>query len=364
MKIELKEVTVRELADGYRDNQEGGVVAYSGRLDVRPPYQREFVYKDKQRNAVIDTVMKGFPLNVMYWAVRDDGTFEVIDGQQRTISICQYVDGDFSIGDEHGEPRYFRNLMEAKDRFLDYRLTVYLCSGTQEEKLEWFRTINIAGEELTEQELRNACYSGPWVSDAKRFFSRRNCPAQGLASDYLTGSAIRQDYLETAIDWISDGKINHYMAVHQHEPNADVLVAHFKRVVEWVGRMFPFKRKEMKGQAWGALYRQFGDLVRDPLELEAKIKRLMLDDEVTNKRGIYSYLFTGDERTLNLRTFTESQKRAAYERQAGVCAMCGKKFDFNEMEADHIDPWHAGGKTTPENCQMLCRSCNRRKSGK
>ena len=198
MQIQLHRITVRELTEGYQDNNENGVRAYGGRLDVRPPYQREFVYKEKQRDAVIDTLTQGFPLNVMYWAVRDDDTYEIIDGQQRTISICQYVNGDFAY-----MFRYFHNLTDdEQDKILKYELQVYICSGTDSEKVKWFKTINIAGEELTDQELRNAVYAGSWVSDAKRYFSKNGCPAARIGSDYLTGSAIRQDYLETAISWM------------------------------------------------------------------------------------------------------------------------------------------------------------------
>ena len=193
MHIELHEITIRELANGYQDNAEGGVVAFGGKLDVRPPYQREFVYKDKQRDAVITTVNQGFPLNVMYWADKGDGTYEVIDGQQRTISICQYVNGDFSYN-----LSYFHSLpSDQREKFLDYKLMVYICTGTDSEKLGWFKTINIAGEKLTDQELRNAVYCGSWVNSAKVCFSKSGCVAYKLASDYLNGSCIRQDYLET-----------------------------------------------------------------------------------------------------------------------------------------------------------------------
>ena len=195
MEIELKEVKVRDLTDGYEDNAELGVKAYGGELDVRPPYQREFVFKDTQRDAVIDTLTRKYPLNVMYWAVRDDGTYEVIDGQQRTISICRYLDSDFAF-----KSRYFHNLQkDEKEAILEYKLMVYLCSGTDSEKLEWFKTINIAGEELTNQELRNAVYHGSWVSDAKRYFSKSGCPAYAIGSPYLNGTPIRQDYLETGL---------------------------------------------------------------------------------------------------------------------------------------------------------------------
>ena len=227
MKIELKEITVRDLTNGYEDNEENGVLGFGGQLDIRPPYQREFIYKDKQRDAVINTIIKDFPLNVMYWAVREDGNYEVIDGQQRTISICQYVEGDFAFN-----KRYFHNLQkDEQEQILNYKLMVYLCSGADSEKLEWFRTINIAGEKLTDQELRNAVYSGSWVSDAKRYFSKTGCAAYGIASDYVNGSPIRQDYLETAIKWISDDNIEQYMAEHQHDPNASALWIYFQSVI-------------------------------------------------------------------------------------------------------------------------------------
>jgi len=360
MKISLKEVTVRELADGYKDNQEDGVVGYGGRLDIRPPFQREFIYKDKQRDAVIDTITKDFPLNVMYWAVREDGNFEIIDGQQRTISICQYVTGDFSF-----KGRYFHNLKDDEQRqILDYKLMVYLCSGTDSEKLEWFKTINIAGEQLTDQELRNAVYAGPWVTDAKRYFSKTGCPAYGLGGDYMTGTPIRQDYLETVIRWISKGNIEEYMAQHQHDTNANELWLYFQAVIAWVKATFPTYRKEMKGVAWGELYNEFHEKKWDPQQLEKEVSRLMEDDDVTNKKGIYSYVLDGKEKHLNIRAFSNSQKRQAYEKQKGICPKCQQHFEIDEMEADHITPWHEGGKTREDNCQMLCRECNRRKSGR
>lgn len=360
MNIELKEITVRELTNGYEDNEEGGVIGYGGKLDIRPPYQREFIYKDRQRDAVIDTITKDFPLNVMYWAVREDGNFEVIDGQQRTISISQFVEGDFAFNN-----RYFHNLQtDEREQILDYKLMVYLCSGTDSEKLEWFRTINIAGEKLTDQELRNAVYSGSWVSDAKRYFSKNGCVANGLGGDYLNGSAIRQDYLETTIKWISNDAIEKYMAKNQHEPNANELWLYFQTVINWVKIVFPNYRREMKGIDWGFLYNEFKDQKFDSKKLEIKISELMQDEDVGSKKGIYTYVLTGKEKHLNIRAFSPNQKREAYERQKGVCIVCKEPFAINEMEADHITPWHEGGKTSAENCQMLCKEDNRRKSGK
>lgn len=364
MKIDLREITIRELAEGYQDNMEQGVVGFGGKLDIRPPYQREFIYKDKQRDAVIETVRKEFPLNVMYWAVRDDDNFEVIDGQQRTISICQYVEGDFSVPID-GHALMFHNLKDDQQaQILDYKLMVYLCSGTDSEKLEWFRTINIAGEKLTDQELRNAVYAGSWTADAKRYFSKTGCAAYGLGSDYLKGSPIRQEYLETAIAWHSKGDIEGYMSKHQHDADASELWHYYQGVIGWIKATFPKRRKEMRGVAWGPLYNVYRGETLNPDKLEKRVAALMVDDDVQKKSGIYPYVLDGDERHLNVRAFSENMKREAYERQKGVCVKCGKKFELEEMEGDHIKPWHEGGKTNEANCQMLCKDDNRRKSGR
>lgn len=363
MDIELHKITVRELTKAYADNAENGVTAFGGKLDIRPPYQREFVYGEKQRNAVIETLTQGFPLNVMYWATRDDGTFEIIDGQQRTISICQYVNGDFAY-----MFRYFHNLQpDEQEQILNYELQIYICSGTESDKLKWFKTINIAGEELTEQELRNAVYSGSWVSDAKRYFSKNGCPAAKIGSDYMTGSANRQEYLETAISWISDGNVEVYMSNHQHDPNAAPLWQFFQAVITWIDSTFqPTKerKKIMKGIDWGTLYKAYNSKTLNTEEINEEVKKLILDDDVTKKTGIYPYILTRKEKYLSIRTFTDSQKLAAYERQRGICTNCKNHFELTQMEADHITPWHEGGKTIAENCQMLCKECNRRKSGK
>ncbi len=360
MKIKLREITVRELANGYQDNAEDGVVGFGGKLDIRPPYQREFIYKDKQRDAVINTVTNEFPLNVMYWAVREDDKFEVIDGQQRTISISQFVEGDFAY-----KNRYFHNLQnDEQEQIYNYKLMIYLCSGTDSEKLEWFKTINIAGEKLTDQELRNAVYSGSWVSDAKRYFSKNGCAAYGLGGGYLNGTPNRQDFLETTIKWISNDDIEHYMAEHQHEPNANDLWLYFQSVINWVKAIFPKYRKEMKGIQWGFLYNEFKDEKYDHKKLEEKITKLMQDEDVDNKKGIYEYILTRKEKYLSIRAFSDNQKREAYERQKGICPVCNKLYKLEEMEGDHITPWHEGGKTSTGNCQMLCKEDNRRKSGK
>jgi len=360
MNIDLKEITVRDLTNGYEDNQEDGVIGFGGKLDIRPPYQREFIYKDKQRNAVIDTITKNFPLNVMYWAVRKDGNFEIIDGQQRTVSICQYVNNDFSING-----MAFHNLQKDKqEQILDYELMVYFCEGPDSERLEWFKTINIAGEELTDQELRNAVYSGTWVTDAKKYFSKTNCVAYQIGSDYLNGSPIRQDYLETAIKWFSVGRIEDYMSEHQHDQNANDLWIYFQSVMTWVSTTFKKKRKFMKGVDWGTLYNNYKDEKLNTEEIEEETAKLILDDDVTKKSGIYPYILTRDEKYLSIRAFSDAIKQKVYERQKGICPKCRKYWEIEEMEADHITPWHEGGKTIEENCQMLCKDDNRRKSGK
>jgi hypothetical protein len=359
MKIKLKEISIRELTQGYEDNGQDGVFGYNGKLDIRPPYQREFIYKPEQRDKVIDTINKNFPLNVMYWAVKEDGKYEVIDGQQRTISICQFFNGDFAFNF-----RYFHNLnQQEKDIFLKYKLMVYLCSGTETEKLKWFETINISGEPLTKQELRNAVFTGSWINDAKKHFSKNGCPAYLIGNDYLNGTPLRQDYLETAIDWISNGNIIVYMGNHQHDPNASALWIYFQSVITWVSSTFTEKRKFMKGVNWGELYNKYKDVVYDTKKLEKETQKLILDDDVTKKSGIYPYLLTKDEKHLSIRSFSEGIKHKVYIVQKGKCKKCGKKFDISEMEADHIDPWHSGGKTTEGNCQLLCKSDNRRKSG-
>lgn len=378
MKIELQKITVRELTNGYEDNEEQGVRGYGGKLDIRPPYQREFIYDEKKRAAVITTIKKGFPLNVMYWATRDEDAevpFEVLDGQQRTISICQYVNGDFAY-----DFQYFHNLTESEqNEILDYELMVYVCSGNDREKLDWFETINIAGERLTAQELRNAVYAGPFVSDAKRYFSKSNCAAYNMGKYLLNGSPIRQDYLETALKWIANSQskpgqkmtIEGYMAKHQHDPNAVQLWQYFSAVITWITATYDLKKRKqiMKGVDWGKLYDRFKDELIDKAKIDQEIGKLIIDSEVQNKKGICSYVLTRDEHDLGLRAFPDDIKLEVYEAQHHHCANpdCPNKdveFDFSEMEGDHITPWHDGGKTVIENCQMLCRDCNRRKGAK
>lgn len=366
MKIELQQVKIRDIVNGYINNDEDGVVGYDGKLNIRPKYQREFIYNDQQQQEVIRTVLKNFPLNVMYWCINKDGTYELLDGQQRTLSICEYISGNFSV-----DGKYFYTLQDNQQNdILDYPLMIYICEGDNSEKLDWFEVINVQGEKLTPQELRNAIYTGEWLSDCKKYFSKSNCIAYKIGERYMTGTPIRQEYLETVIDWIRqrDGvkSIEDYMAIHQLDHTAKEIKEYYQSIINWIETIFIKYRKEMKGLKWGLLYNKFHKIDFDPKKLEEQISELMKDEyeEITSKKGIYEYVLSGDDRFLNIRAFRDSEKRTVYERQKGICPKCGKHFDIKDMEADHITPYSKGGHTTIDNCQMLCRDCNRRKSAK
>jgi len=363
MKIELHKIPIKDVVKDYKDIAEEGVTAYGGKLDIRPKYQREFVYKDKQRNEVILTVRKNFPLNIMYWVKKIDGNFEVLDGQQRTISIAQYVAGDFSINE-----KYFHSLTkDEQNQILNYELMVYFCEGKEREKLDWFRIVNISGEKLTEQEIRNSVFTGPWLSDAKLKFSKTNCVAYLLSSDggqLINGSPIRQEFFGIVLSWINNEKIKEYMSKHQYDKNANELWEYFQKVIGWVRKTFPNYRREMKGVNWGELYNKFKSKKLNSDKLEKEITELMQDEDVSNPKGIYPYVLTRDEKYLNIRTFTDKQKRKAYEKQKGICPKCNNYFKIAGMEADHIKLWSKGGKTIDENCQMLCKNDHREKSSK
>ena len=373
MTIKQIEVTVREITQGYVNNEELGVRGYNGLLDIRPPYQREFIYNDKEQQAVINTVLHGYPLNVMYWVKRSEDAecpYEVMDGQQRTLSLCDYVANIFSF-----DLKFFCNQpADIQKQILDYPLTVYVCEGEHSEKLEWFKTINIAGKPLNEQEILNAIYAGPFVSDAKRHFSKTNCGAYKLGKDLVNGVPIRQDYLKVALEWMADhekreGKAQSrvgYMAQHQHDPNANNLWTYFQNVLNWAITNFEMKRfkKIMKGLDWALYYDEFHDKTLDTVALAQQISTLMRDSEIQKPTGIIPYVLTGEERHLDLRAFPEDIKLAVWEKQNHICPLCGKEFDLEFMEGDHIVPWSKGGRTVIENCQMLCRDCNRHKSAK
>lgn len=374
MTIRQIEVTVGDIVKGYVNNDEQGVRGYDGRLDIRPPYQREFIYNEQEQEAVIRTVLNEYPLNVMYWVKRSEDTdcpFEVMDGQQRTLSLCEYVDGKFSYEFKN----FFNQPKDIQDKILNYPLTVYVCEGEPSEKLEWFKTINIAGKPLNEQEINNAIYAGPFVSDAKRHFSKSTCGAYRLGKDLVNGTPIRQDFLKKALEWMAAhetreghrSSIVSYMATHQHDPNANNLWTYYQTVLNWVITNFDLKKfkKIMKGLDWAWLYDNYGPPhTLDTEAIAKRISQLMRDSEIQRQSGIIPYVLTGDEHYLDLRAFPEDIKLAVWEQQHHVCPLCGKEFDFEFMEGDHITPWRDGGRTVIENCQMLCRECNRRKGAK
>lgn len=370
MTIKQIEVTVGDIVDGYTNNEEQGVRGYGGLLDIRPPYQREFIYNEKEQQAVITTVLHQYPLNVMYWVKRSadaECPYEVMDGQQRTLSLCEYVAGRFSYEFKN----FFNQPADIQQRILNYPLTIYVCEGEASEKLEWFKTINIAGKPLNEQEINNAVYAGPFVTDAKRHFSKSNCGAYRLARDLVNGTPIRQDFLKKALEWMADhetrsGKrqsVVGYMAEHQHDPNANNLWTYFQNVINWATTNFDMRkfRSIMKGLDWALYYDTYGNETLDTVALGKQITALIRDSEVQRNQGIIPYVLTGDERSLDLRSFPDDIKLTVYERQNHRCAICGREFDYEFMEGDHITPWKEGGRTIIENCQILCRECNRRK---
>lgn len=370
MKITPITVTVGEITKGYVNNEEQGVRGYDSRLDIRPPYQREFIYNEKEQQAVITTVLNGYPLNVMYWVKRGDDAecpYEVMDGQQRTLSLCEYVDGKFSYDFKN----FFNQPKDIQQKILNYKLTVYVCEGEASEKLDWFRTINIAGKQLNEQEINNAVYAGPFVTDAKRYFSKNSCAAYRLGKDLVNGVPIRQDYLKKALEWMADherrkGRLQSavgYMAQHQHDPNANNLWTYFQNVLNWAITNFNMTKfkKIMKGLDWALLYDRYHGKTLNTEEIERQISILVRDSEIQKPLGIIPYVLTGDEHYLDLRSFPDDIKMAVWERQNHICPHCGKEFDFEFMEGDHITPWCEGGRTVENNCQMLCRECNRRK---
>ncbi len=373
MTINQIKVTVRDITRGYVNSEEQGVRGYDGKLDIRPPYQREFIYNEKEQAAVIKTVLHGYPLNVMYWVKRNEDAecpYEVMDGQQRTLSLCEYVSNKFSY-----ECKNFCNQPEdIQKRILDYKLTVYVCEGEPSEKLEWFKTINIAGKPLNEQEINNAVYAGPFVSDAKRHFSKSNCGAYKLGKDLVSGKTIRQDFLKKALEWMAahetwEGHVQSpvgYMAAHQHDPNANNLWNYFQNVLNWATTNFALKsfKEIMKGVDWAFLYDQFHTETLDTQALAIRIRALMRDSDIQKPNGIIPYVLTGDEHSLDLRSFPDDIKNAVWEEQGHKCALCHKECALEEMEGDHITPWKEGGRTVKENCQMLCKDCNRRKGTK
>lgn len=394
MKISTPVITIRDLVNGYCDNGQGGVVGLGGKLNIRPAYQRAFVYEPADRDRVMMSVYNGLPLNSMYWAQNPDGSFEVIDGQQRIISICQYLTNN----DGNGNPiainfnkklnQLFSGLSpEKQNEILDYRLQVYLCSGTDDEKLEWFHTINIAGKQMTDQELLNANYTGPWLSDAKQYFSKKsNNSAINLAfcdnderKTLLSENGIdanRQKLLETVLRWITNSAksdyddekrcwpaVAEYMAVHRDDSTAKELWGYYENVIKWVKATFSTYRKDMKGIEWGLLYNKYGKNKYDPDGLEAELGRLYkiydVDPDGLKKNGFYEYVLSGNRSLVWNRAFSPKQQRLAYQNQNNKCGgRCGREMQFEMLEAHHKIAFADGGETRIENCLMLCHDCH------
>lgn len=373
MKIEQRAISVKEVFDAFSDNGDDGVFAYGSKLAVRPPYQREYVYNLDQSEAVVHTVLKGFPLNVMYWVKVDEDKYEVLDGQQRTLSIMKYLKHQFPIT-INDQKFYCDSLPDDKFKdLMNYNFMIYICEGSESEKLDWFKVVNIAGVKLTEQELRNSVYTGEWLSDAKKYFSKRNCAAKCISEKYITGDPNRQELLEKALKGIcgfqNKQDISEYMSEHQSDTDADELWQYFQDVIHWTEKIFQKYYVDMKGIDWFNLYNVYHNNAYNSAIMASEVKRLHEDDDVQKQKGIYEFLLCRDTdpfagRFLSLRTFEKRDKMAAYSKQDGICPICKEKFNFDEMEGDHIKPWSKGGRTVPENCQMLCKSCNGKKKDK
>lgn len=379
-------ITIKQLCDGfsYNELENKGLFGLSGKLVIQPEYQRNYIYNDGKRDvAVIRSILNGYPLGLIYFNQRDDGNFEVLDGQQRITSIGRFVKDKFAILDDKGTPQYFSSLpQDQRDSILNTTILVYECCGTETEIKQWFKTINIVGVPLNEQELRNAVYSGEFVTLAKQEFSNsRNTNIQKWNA-YIKGEVKRQEILECALDWVSGGDIDDYMAKHRTDNNIDELKAYFDSVIDWVNATFIEVKKEMCGLEWGDLYKTYKNTSYNPTQLAEQINRLYDDESVTAKRGIWEYVLGGSSkpRLLNIRLFDPKIQKQAYSRQTkdaqakGIsnCPLCviedkankAKIWTAKEMEADHVTAWSKGGESSLENCQMLCTTHNRIKGNK
>ena len=383
------EWTVADVCKGFTYNElEGrGLFGLGGQLTIQPEYQRHYIYNDGKRDvAVIDSLLKGYPIGLFYFNRTDDGRLEVLDGQQRITSIGRFVTGKFAITDTHGNVQYFSSLpLEQQQRISQASLLIYVCEGEEREIKEWFQTINIAGVPLNEQEKRNAVYSGEFVTAAKRVFSNsRNAEVQKW-SHYVKGDVKRQDYLEEALRWVCDSRqvsIDDYMSRHRHDSSISELEGYFRSVIDWVSATFTMVERDMCGLEWGRLYETYYQTPYDIDRVTERVLALRADESIRCPRNVYEYVLGGeqDKSLLQIRLFEESTKRAAYVRQTeaakerGVsnCPLCAvgdnanrtRIYKFNEMDADHVTAWSKGGATSVENCEMLCRTHNRSKGNR
>lgn len=382
----LKTYTVREICNGFVYNElEGkGLFGLGGKLTVQPEYQRNYIYADGKKDvAVIQSILKGYPLGLIYFNKVADDKFEVLDGQQRITSIGRYVTGKFAVKDQNDLEQYFSGLpQELQDKILNTELLIYECQGSESEIKEWFKTINIAGVPLNNQELLNAVYSGSFVTLAKAEFSNSQNANIQMWSAYISGNVNRQDYLATALDWVSHGHVGDYMSQHRYDDNINELKAYFTSVIDWASSVFIDVKNEMCGLEWGRLYEQYHQNAYNPAEVSQKLHELYADPFVTNKRGIAEYILGGcsDTKLLNIRIFGEADKQTVYEQQTSTareqgvsnCPLCAMGNDANhdriwklsEMDADHVTAWSKGGSTDISNCQMLCKTHNRAKGNK
>ncbi len=389
MKTTLRtEITVREICEGFVYNElEGrGLFGLSGKLTIQPEYQRNYIYATKGREAgVIDSLLKGYPLGLIYFNKVADGTFEVLDGQQRITSIGRFVTNRFAIKDESGMEQYFSGLASDKQtRILETPLLIYECEGVESEIKEWFETINIVGIPLNDQEIRNAIFSGPFVTLAKAEFSNSQNANIPKWSTYIKGSADRQEFLERALEWVSKGRenIGEYMSRHRAANSIDELKRYFNSVIDWAGTVFTCNESEMRGLEWGRLYEEHHHKPYNTKEVAAKVRQLLEDPYVKNRRGVFEYILGGcsDTNLLDVRVFDDATKRDVYNRQTAAakgqnlsnCPLCALGHDANkqkiwalrEMDADHVTAWSKGGSSDINNCQMLCKTHNRAKGNR
>lgn len=379
-------ITIAQLCEGFQYNElEGkGLFGLNGKLTIQPEYQRNYIYADGKKDvAVIHSILKGYPLGLIYFNQTGDDTFEVLDGQQRITSIGRFVKNKFAILDDNNIPQYFSSLApEKQKKILDTTLLVYECNGTESEIKEWFKTINIAGVPLNEQELLNAVYSGSFVTLAKAEFSNSQNANIQKWSAFVKGSVIRQDFLACALDWVSRGNTSDYMSRHRNDDNIHELKTYFTTVIDWINTTFIDIKKEMGGLEWGRLYEQHGKNPYNPSELAKRLNELYDDPSIHNRKGIWEYLLGGesDKRLLDIRMFDEKTKKEVYKKQTqkaeennhSNCPLCAisdnanktKIWAIKEMEADHVTAWSKGGLTGIENCEMLCITHNRGKGNK
>ena len=387
MKTILKTtITIKEICNGFVYNElEGkGLFGLSGKLTIQPEYQRNYIYAEENREAgVVESVLKEYPIGLIYFNKVGKDTFEVLDGQQRITSLGRFITDKFAIKDENGMPQIFGNMAKDKqNKILEAKLLIYECEGTESQIKEWFKTINIAGVPLNNQELLNAVYSGPFVTRAKEEFSNSQNANIQKWSAYVSGSANRQEFLECALDWVSKGNIGDYMSKYRKDKNIDELKKYFNTVIDWVSSVFTDVESEMRGLEWGRLYEEYHKKSYNPAKVSAEVRKLYGDPYIKNRKGIFEYILGGstDTKLLEVRVFDEATKRSTYELQTAKakkkeesnCPLCavghdankGKIWSFGEMEADHVSAWSKGGKTTAKNCEMLCKTHNRAKGNR